>query len=175
VSDGESSVPATHRQGEDAPESPRLEEVDAKGHRTVGQEQRSTVGRAPEGVGRRQVGANAASDGDHLGIRPPPRVPREGQVASKELLAAFEAGDPQRAYAAAVRLIEAHSKLELEAARLRFSINFGTSVCDHCEGLKAGPGVAATCFQVKRCNYGNVKDDDLTLKQLKVLGALDSA
>jgi len=57
----------------------------------------------------------------------------------------------------------------VEAARARFKTTFGTDRCNRCDGLKAGPGVAATCFQVKQCYYRNFKDADLTPKQSRVL------
>jgi hypothetical protein len=44
-----------------------------------------------------------------------------------------------------------------EAASARFRANYGTPVCEQCDGLKAGPGVAATCFQLKQCFYTNLK------------------
>lgn len=56
-----------------------------------------------------------------------------------------------------------------EAARARFRVNFGTDVCERCEGLRVSEGVAATCFQVKLCHYDNVK---VTPKQRGVLQEL---
>lgn len=51
------------------------------------------------------------------------------------------------------------------AARDRFRQNLGTPVCENCDGLKAGPGVAATCFQRKQCFYTNWKATDVTASQ----------
>lgn len=56
-----------------------------------------------------------------------------------------------------------------EAARTRFRVNFGTERCKRCEGLKAGPQVVATCFQVQQCYYTNFKEGTLTPKQARVL------
>lgn len=67
------------------------------------------------------------------------------------------------------RLVEMSKGAVAEAGRVRFKVNFGTSRCDHCEGLKAGPGVVATCFQVRQCYYDNVKQGDITPKQARVL------
>lgn len=67
------------------------------------------------------------------------------------------------------RLVVAFRKLDVEAAQLRFRLNFGTPVCERCDGLKAGPGVVATCFQVRQCNYSNVKEGEITPRQLRVL------
>lgn len=85
---------------------------------------------------------------------------------------AFEAGNAPVAYDAGVRLATAYRTLWHEAAQLRFRLNFGTAVCDNCDGLKAGPGVAATCFQVRLCNYDNVKDGEATPRQRRVLDRL---
>lgn len=69
-------------------------------------------------------------------------------------------------------LVEAHQALWNEAAHLRFQVNFATPACESCDGLKAGPGVVATCFQVRRCNYSNVKEGDASPKQLRVIQSL---
>jgi TPR repeat protein len=70
---------------------------------------------------------------------------------------AFTSGNPQAAWAATQRVISMAHALQKEAATSRFKANYGTSVCEHCDGLKAGPGVAATCFQLKQCYYTNLK------------------
>jgi hypothetical protein len=61
------------------------------------------------------------------------------------------------AWEAAKKLIEASHHLQKEAATARFNANFGTEACNHCDGLKAGPDVAATCFQIRQCYYTNLK------------------
>lgn len=68
--------------------------------------------------------------------------------------------------------MEAHRQLEVEASQLRFRINFGSSTCDSCQGLRAGEGVVATCFQVKRCNYENFREDNTSRKHLTVIQKL---
>ena len=88
------------------------------------------------------------------------------------LLLAFEAGDPEQAFKAAQDLIAAYRLLYLEAAKLRFQVNFGTDVCVHCEGLHAGPGVSATCFQIQQCNYCNLKDGAGTPHQAAIIKKL---
>ncbi len=85
---------------------------------------------------------------------------------------AFRAGNAPVAYDAGVRLASAYQTLWVEAAQLRFRLNFGTPICDRCDGLKAGPGVSATCFQVRQCTYDNVKDGDATPKQRRVIQSL---
>lgn len=62
-----------------------------------------------------------------------------------------------------------------EAGTARFRVNFGSPMCEDCEGLRAGLGVTATCFQVKRCFYTNVKASDASPKQLRVIDTLMGA
>jgi hypothetical protein len=69
-------------------------------------------------------------------------------------------------------LIEALREVIADAARLRFDTNFATPVCDRCEGLNAGPGVIATCFQLRQCHYGNVSEDSITPRQRRVLDVM---
>ena len=85
------------------------------------------------------------------------------------MLASFQTGDPQKVYDAALVLVRAYERLQHEAAKLRFQTNFGTSLCDNCDGMKAGPGVIATCFQVRACNFTNVKEGNQNPKHLRVL------
>lgn len=73
-------------------------------------------------------------------------------------------------YQEALVLAKAYREVEAEAARLRFQVNFGTSVCEPCDGLRAGPGVVATCYQTRECRYGNVREGDK--KRLRVLDDL---
>lgn len=90
------------------------------------------------------------------------------------MLAAFETGDPTIAFEAAKRLVEAHRALTLDAAKLRFTHNFGTPACNTCDGLHAGPGVVATCFQMKQCHYSNLKEGEGNPRMLRVLRALST-
>jgi hypothetical protein len=87
------------------------------------------------------------------------------------LLEAFQIGDPALAYQAALLLIEAFREQTHELARLRFTLNFGSPVCENCDGLKAGPGVLATCYQTKQCNFDNIKDN-ANPRHLRVLNTL---
>lgn len=82
---------------------------------------------------------------------------------------AFQGGDPVKVWELSRQLVDLTKEAVVEAARTRFKVNFGTPRCDRCEGLKAGPGVAATCFQVRQCYYDNIKQGDLTPKQVRVL------
>jgi hypothetical protein len=71
-----------------------------------------------------------------------------------------------------VRLSKAYQGLWLEAAQLRFRLNFGTHICDRCDGLKAGPGVVATCYQIRQCYYDNIREGEGTPKQKRVIESL---
>ena len=59
-----------------------------------------------------------------------------------------------------------------EAAEARFKANFGSSQCDNCDGLKAGPNVVATCFQTKCCYFGNVQADEATPRHQRTIDSL---
>ena len=100
-----------------------------------------------------------------------PGVPPEVDLEDK-LDRAFESADPETAYFVAVEILKAYQAEALESSKLRYRLNFGTPVCDSCEGLRAGAGVAATCFQTKRCNYTNVKEGDATPRHLRVIRSL---
>jgi hypothetical protein len=76
------------------------------------------------------------------------------------------------AFDAASRLVAAYRTLQIEAAKLRFQLNFGTPTCNQCDGLHAGLGVSATCFQMKQCHYTNLKEGAGSSRQLRVLHTL---
>jgi hypothetical protein len=59
-----------------------------------------------------------------------------------------------------------------EAAKSRFKANFATEVCQHCRGLKAGPGVSATCFQMQACYFDNFREDETSPKQKRIIDSL---
>lgn len=89
------------------------------------------------------------------------------------LLDAFTTGEPELVYQAALVLIERHREQGVELARVRFKLNFGSAVCDNCEGLRAGPGVTATCFQMKLCYFDNFREvEDAQPRHLRVLQTL---
>lgn len=159
----------------EAPRDKGVVQVDGSDNQAGRGERGSSVDRAPQGRGGRQERSSVEAAGDHHREGSPPRISREGEVAAEELLAAFEVGDPTLAYDAALQLIDAHDRLMTEASAMRYRLNFGTPVCENCDGLKMSPGVVATCFQIRRCNYGNVKDGDVTPKQLRVLRRLETS
>lgn len=75
-------------------------------------------------------------------------------------------------YAAAKDLVAAYREVQRELASIRFKVNFNTERCRNCDGLKAGPDVIATCFQVQQCNFTNVKESDQDRRHLRVLTSL---
>ena len=96
-----------------------------------------------------------------------PNIP-PAEIGTK-LLQAFELGDPELVFKEAQDLIQAYRLLLIEAAKLRFQVNFGTDACAHCDGLHAGPRVVATCFQMQQCNYCNLKEGAETPHQAAIL------
>jgi hypothetical protein len=39
--------------------------------------------------------------------------------------------------------------------------------------LRAGPGVAATCFQIRQCHYRSLKETEVSAKRLAVVEAFE--
>ena len=149
----------------------RLAPTHEASHRESGEAGRSSGAWSAEVVRGRQGGTALADDGHHPPGRPPPRLSREGLIAADQLVRGFQVGDATLAYEAGVVLAEAYRTLWIEAAQLRFQQNFGGPVCQDCDGLKAGPGVIATCFQLRQCNYESIKEGDETPRQ-RVLQSL---
>jgi hypothetical protein len=89
-----------------------------------------------------------------------------------QLTTAFQKGDPAAAWSLTQSLLEMARALMIEAAKARFEVNFGTSICERCEGLRAGVDVVATCYQTKLCYYRNVKKE-VTPKQRGVIDKLN--
>lgn len=89
-----------------------------------------------------------------------------------QLIEAFRQSAPSRVWSLTQQLLGMARRLTHEAAQARFEANFGTSMCNACDGLKAGVGVVSTCFQAKRCYYGNIKTTDLSSKQRAVIEGL---
>lgn len=117
---------------------------------------------------RREGGSDPSEDVDSVrsGSRSGDAPPVD--PASK-LFEAFREGDPVRAYEEATNLLRAYDRALDEIGRLRFRVNFGSSLCERCDGLRAGPGVVATCYQVQRCHYGNVREGQDELSRRRVL------
>ena len=91
---------------------------------------------------------------------------------SEVLLQAFLDGDFERAHQAALDLKSAYHEALLEASRQRYRANFGTDACLNCDGLKAGPGVVATCFQVQKCNFDSIREGSESPHHLRIIDRL---
>lgn len=75
---------------------------------------------------------------------------------------------------AAIELSNAYYEAMAEASRLRFKLNFGSDVCERCEGMRAGLEVVATCFQVKRCDFTNIREGQGDPRHLRIIEKLTS-
>jgi hypothetical protein len=69
-------------------------------------------------------------------------------------------------------LIKAFRALDVEVGKLRYKLNVGTARCENCDGLRAGPGVSATCFQVQRCDFTNVKEEAVSPGHRRILESI---
>jgi len=107
-------------------------------------------------------------------IGPRPRVPRPEELDELEdrLSKAFQEGDLKEVQSMCRQLLELTRKAVDSAAEARFRLNLGTTACEHCDGLKAGVDVVSTCFQLKRCFYGNRKVSDMSTKQQRLVAKL---
>ncbi len=115
--------------------------------------------------------SDSSKDGHPFGDGHRPGIPRE--ELADDALEAFSSGNPATVFSAVKKLAEAYQELCVETSRLRFRVNFGTPICMSCNGLKAGPGVLATCFQIQRCNYDHILDGDASQKHLRILKSLE--
>jgi len=91
---------------------------------------------------------------------------------AETLLTAFKEGDFEVAYTSALELQKAYHEAMLEISRLNFKLNFGTQVCQRCDGLRAGPGVVATCYQIERCEFKSLKAGEEDAKRSEVIDRL---
>jgi hypothetical protein len=108
-----------------------------------------------------------------LRVRRHPRIPGTRVIDPSEvLLQSFLDGDVEKAYQSALELKSAYHEALDEASRLRYRINFGTEACSNCDGLKAGPGVVATCFQVQKCNFDSIHEGSESPSHLRILDRL---
>lgn len=118
----------------------------------------SPVDGYPGGPSTRQPLSNPQAAWDHLRGRYPERVwPEDLNRLEEQINLAFQQARPAEAWQLTHELLRAARTLSVEAAKARFRVNFGTEVCERCEGLRAGDNVTATCFQVQLCHYANVK------------------
>ena len=147
-----------------------LGQVDVSGHQESRDDRGSETGRTSEGDSGGEVGTNTSELRNRLRSRSSTGIPGHRQIdPSETLLQAFFDGNFEVALIAAQELQVAYREALLEAGKLRFKLNFGTLTCDNCEGLKAGPGVAATCFQIRRCEFQNVLEESASPRQIRIL------
>ena len=126
-----------------------------------------------EGHSRGSVREDTPESRNHLRYGSGAGIPGTRVVDPSEvLLRAFLDGNFEEAYQAAQELRIAYHEALNEAARQRYRANFGTESCNSCEGLKAGPGVLATCFQVQKCNFDSIREGSESPTQLKILDRL---
>lgn len=149
----------------------RMESAPPTGYSEGGSNFRSEIGRSEAGhgggAGRELPPKDVHSVPDGHRPRVPAPVPLRDFEA--ELYRAFSKGDPEGAYLVASDLLFAYQAILKEVAQLRFRVNFASPVCENCEGLRAGPGIAATCYQVRQCNYTNIKENQSDPRVLRVI------
>lgn len=141
--------------------------------------QEGGIGRGPSVPLDQESDSGRAFREDTPGIRSDlrgrhrPRIPGARTIdPSETLLQAFLDGDVEKAYQSALELKEAYHEVLTEASRLRYRVNFGTEACSNCEGLKAGPGVVATCFQVQKCDFDSIHEGSESPAHLRILDRL---
>lgn len=129
--------------------------------------------RDPSSLGLQEGKGSPDSPGDHLRERHHPRVYTQEDFESLEaaIQEAFSKGEPEAVWKEVQALVSASKNLVRDAAKDRFKANFGKEICNHCDGLKAGPDVVSTCFQLKQCYYSNVKSRT-SPKQSKLISLL---
>jgi hypothetical protein len=144
-----------------------------EGDQTGGPDRGQEGSRSQEGHPRGSVRKDTPELRNHLRYGSGARIPGTRVVDPSEiLLQAFLDGNFEEAYQAAQELKAAYHEALNEAARQRYRANFGTESCNSCEGLKAGPGVLATCFQVQKCNFDSIREGSESPTQLKILSRL---
>lgn len=120
-----------------------------------------------------EVGEDPSDVRGHLRGRSPAGIPGIRVVdPSETLLESFLSGDFDAAYQAALDLKTAYHEALNEAAHLRFLVNFGTDKCHNCRGLKAGPGVIATCFQIQKCNFDSIREGSESRYHMRIIDRL---
>lgn len=149
----------------------RVEPSHADGDRSGREDQRPRPTGSSSGSRAREVGGTAPSVRHPLSNGHRPGIPTP-QIDPDDLLRVFNTGNPAAVWEQAKRLVAAFRAQQLEIARLRFRVNFGTMVCENCDGLKAGPGVVATCFQAKQCHFSNIREGIGSARHLQILDGL---
>lgn len=162
--------PETTRRNEPQP----VAAAHAESHTSSG-EAEGPSGRSPEGVDQeRHERGDAPTDEHRLRGGHRPRVPglEDLNALEQSVEGAFRDGNPAKAWDATQQLVAFCREALTDGAKARFKANFGTSMCDNCEGLKAGPDVVATCFQRQLCYFANFKATTTSPKHLRVIDSL---
>ena len=148
---------------------------DVPSHQSSGKDWGSEASRVAEGDSGGEVRTSIEELRDYLRRRPPTGIPGHREVDPSEiLLKAFLDGNFEVALVAAQELQLAYRESLLESGKLRFKLNFGTKNCENCEGLRAGPGVAATCFQIRKCEFQNVLEESSSPRHIRILRKMTS-
>lgn len=161
----------THEADSDSADLHRMDSVDDGGHRPGGANGLNLPPRATSRSSERESRSSSSPTRNHPHNGHRAGIPAQVDYAS-HVHEAFATGDPAQVYTATNQLIEAYREQSLELGKVRFRLNFGSAICEDCDGLRAGPGVVATCFQIKQCYYDNVKEGGITPRQLRVLNTL---
>lgn len=143
-----------------------------EGHQTSGGRRGPSTGESSEGDEGGEGRADATEGWGRLRRRPGQRIQEIDH--STALLEAFDKGDFDLAYTSAVQLQKEYRKLRRDMARLRFQLNFGSQECENCDGLHAGPNVVATCYQIQRCYFQNLRKGEVEGHQVQLLERLSS-
>lgn len=153
-----------------AEERPRVEQSPSSNHPEGRNPRGPSIGGFEESDDGGAGGEVVEADEYSLRRGPRPRISAEGlEDPAGDLLQAFHDGDPEAAYKAAKILISEHERVLVELAKLRYKLNFGTPSCENCDGLRAGPGVIATCFDLKQCHFTNLKRGQEAPRHLAVI------
>lgn len=141
-------------------------------HSSVG----PTSDRSSSSAGRERR-SHTATHEHHLRRGSGSRVPTQESLDALEeaLDEAFIAASPAKAWEAAKAIVDEARVAVTQAGAARFAANFGTARCDSCEGLRAGPGISATCFQRKLCYFTNFREEAGSARQLRVITALSKS
>ncbi len=165
--------PTNHGRGEAGGDEPHAMDATASQGANPSRTDRGPSGGSSSGSHDGQRRADPAASERYLRGRLGPRVPTPNDVDAFEdkLAAAFRQG-PAAAWATASELLAVARDAVQEAGRARFQANFGTPVCESCEGLKAGPGVVATCYQRRQCFYSNFTVDSASPRTQRIIESL---
>jgi hypothetical protein len=161
-----------NRQGANSEDSSGLAQISRKSVGS-GQESRRCEARpSSRSSDQEQPGGTIPQEAEHrIRSRSGPRVTTLEDIddLDTQLTQAFRVSDPAKIWTLVRDLLKLTRSLVQEAAETRFQVNFGSERCGSCDGLKAGPGVVATCFQLRKCFYRNIRSDDTSKKQKAVL------